>query len=62
MDYWVEKAEQNLALARQDAALRAAREAAEAVELAKKEAKEAAANAELVRSKFPPMPANFFQL
>jgi len=58
-DYWVEKAERDLARARQGAALRAEKEARVAAELAKKEAKEAAELASAVAIKFPPVGPGF---
>ncbi|MBA7653121.1 hypothetical protein ES703_60964 [subsurface metagenome] len=59
MSYWVEKAERDLALARQSVALQAEKEAKEAAELATKEAKEAAELARAVAIKFPPVGPGF---
>jgi len=62
MDYWVEKAERDLALARQGRALEAEAEARAASELAQKEAKERAELAKAVAIKFPPMTHLLYQI
>ncbi|MBA7536954.1 hypothetical protein ES705_29220 [subsurface metagenome] len=62
MSYWVEKAERDLAIARQGAQLRAEQEAAGAAELAQKEAAEAAELARAVAIKFPDMKALLYQI
>lgn len=59
MSYWIEKAERDLARARQGRALEAEAEAREASELAQKEAREAAELAKAVAIKFPPMGPGF---
>lgn len=62
MSYWIEKAERDLALARQSVAMEAQRAGAEAAELVAKEAKEAAEVAAWAKSKFPPMTHLLYQI